>query len=403
MFIAIENARFEKLFERHGGTIIGHEVIRRQKNPLPIITYLRLLTSAVLNLEEGSITDELRKKYIIAICTALSSIYYKQVRWRLFLRDNSEIQEPLIEDDLPAALAAVGKTQLLLNKYANNPKGLLASCSCLPSPLEAAAACEQATLVRKILEMMPERDIAGDRNRATPSAFLAAMRTCAPEAGNLLLQNLFLHPRHAMGNARLLKESVKHADIGFVYRVLQERARKDPKSGLTTQEIRHVLKEATPSVLRTLLSHNYMDANYLGDTTPLTLAIQNHRYDLARVLLQHGANIDGVPATGKLVTALWHAAKMGFRGYGDNRLPGIRFLLQHDADPDIHGDWRSPLRAAEGWVDAQFLLKLAQKRRKDAALHPDLWREFGKPATLEFLKNSSATWTYGTDTVCLSD
>jgi hypothetical protein len=403
MFLAIDNARFEKLFARHGGTVIGHEVLRRQKSPLPIVVYLEKLCGAVMKMEEGPVTDldERRKKYTLDICTALSSIYFKQVRWRLFLRDDSEIQQPLIDDDLPAALAATGKTQLILNRYANNPKGLLASCSCLPSPLEAAAACNQTDLVRSMLDVIPEVHMTADRHRSIFSALVSAMRVSAAQSGHMLLFH-YLSRRRA--TPRLLKEAVKYADVGFVVVILQNRQQQvPPQTGLTIQETRHVLKEGTPSVLHTLLSHHYIDPNYLDDTTPLTLTIQNHRYDLARVLLQHGAHVNGVPRTGKLVTPLWHAAKMGFRGYGDNRLPGIRFLLQHGANPDIHGDWRSPLRAAEGWVDACFLLKLAKERGEDGVLGGDVWREFGKQGALEGLKGSEGAWGVEVDGVCLSD
>jgi hypothetical protein len=399
MFIAIDNARFEKLFARHGGMIIAHEVIQRQKTPLPIITYLRELIDAVLQLEESAITDELRKQYTMNICTALSSIYFKQVRWRLFLRDSSEIRRPSIEDDLPAALAATGKFQVLLARY---PNRLVASCDCLPSPLEAAAACDRASIVQSILDGILKQAMRDDRHFKTFAALMAAMRNSARQTGFILLDYILTNPRLAMGSTRLLKESVKHADAGFVMRILERRRQDSPPGGLTTIEARHVLKESSCSVLRTLLSRNYMEPNYLDDTTPLTLAIQNHRYDLAKTLLQAGAHVDGVPKTGKLVTALWHAAKMGYRGFGDNRLPGIRFLLQHGADPDIHGDWRSPLKVVEGiWSDAYCLLELAKRKKNDAALRPDAWREFGKPEVLELMQNTTCTWAFRRDTVVL--
>jgi hypothetical protein len=406
MAIAIDNARFEKLFGGHGGTIIGHDVLRRQKNPLPIIQYLRKLTGAVLKLEEGPVTDELRKQYTIDICTAFSGIYFKQVRWRLFLRDSSEVKEPSIEDDLPAALAATGRTRLLLHIYAGAPNSLTAGGSCLPSPLEAAAACNQANLLRELLAPITEQEMTLERHSKIFSALVVAMRKSAHLSGRILLDHFFANPRLNTGTHRLLKEGVRHADSGFVELILDKRRQVQslgPTISLTKPEIRHILKEASPSVLRFLLSSNYVDPNYLDDTTPLTFAVQNHRYDLAGVLLQHGAHVDGVPRTGKLLTALWHAAKMGYRGYGDNRLPGIHFLLQHGADPDIHGDWRSPLRVVEGvWVDAYSLLELAKEKGKDVALHPDMWREFGKSETMERMSTSTRNGTYDIDAVYLS-
>ncbi|CAN9390047.1 unnamed protein product [Alternaria alternata] len=236
IFIATDNARFEKLFTQHGGTIISHEVFRRQKAPLPIVEYLRKLVNALLELEKGQFADDLQKRYTIQICTALSSVYYKQLRWRLFLRDYSEIREPDIADDLPAALAATGKLQELLDLVSGNPDRLKESCSCLSSPLEAAAACDQVHIVKTILDIFSTHNFETDKmsqhfwpyrndaihKRVKRSGLTAAIRKGAKESGNILLDKCFPSTRPNRSSwTQLTKEVARYTDKGFMKRVLE--------------------------------------------------------------------------------------------------------------------------------------------------------------------------------------
>ncbi|KAL1800741.1 hypothetical protein ACET3X_001083 [Alternaria dauci] len=294
IFIAIDNARFEKLFAQHGGTIISHEVFRRQKAPLPIVEYLRNLVNALLEHEKSQFTDDLQKQYTMQVCTALSSVYYKQLRWRLFLRDYSEIREPDIADDLPAALAATGKLQQLTDLVSGNPGRLRESCSCFPSPLEAAAACDQVHVVKAIIDILSTHDSKTEKTSRPGNwpGLIAAIRKGAKGSGNILLDDCLPSSQsHSFSWFRLTKEVARHADKGFMKRVFKshmyiDRARK----GLEKHEVDYVLKEGSCSVLRAIIQDGYLDPNgTIGDLTPLTLAIQHHRYDLAQVLIQHGA------------------------------------------------------------------------------------------------------------------
>jgi hypothetical protein len=394
IFIATDNARFEKLFTQHGGTIISHEVFRRQKAPLPIVEYLRKLVNALLELEKGQFADDLQKRYTIQICTALSSVYYKQLRWRLFLRDYSEIREPDIADDLPAALAATGKLQELLDLVSGNPDRLKESCSCLSSPLEAAAACDQVHIVKTILDIFSTHNFETDKmsqhfwpyrndaihKRVKRSGLTAAIRKGAKESGNILLDQCLPSARPNRSSwTQLTKEVARYTDKGFMKRVLEaHKYNVGKRRGLEKIDAVQVLKEGSCSVLRAVIQDGYLDPNEaICDVTPLALVVTFHRYDLARVLIQHGAYVDGVPDTGKPVTALWHAARAGYRGYGDDVLPGVKFLIRHGADPDFGGDWRSPLQAVEGlWPDVQYLLRQAKDHGQDVALSPETWRKY---------------------------
>ena len=382
--IAVDNARFEKLFAQHGGTIIAHEVFRRQKNPLPVIEHLKELTEAVLRLK-GSATDELRKQYTLDICTALSSVFWKQLRWRLFLRDYSMIRPPSIQDDLPAALAATGNTKLLQDFTSPRKTYLTDTCSCLPSPFESAAACGQTEVTQMILELAINEPLhfstQGRVRYCTMDALYFAVRKGQKQTADLIFDSRCGSPNLFV----LFSQCISYQDIGLICKALTYRKTisvpdttlESPTIGLTEAQMLALFQSGSCSILRALLRDGFIDPNHWADTTPLTLAIQNHRYDLARVLLQNGAHVDGVPKVGTPLTPLWHAAKDGYVGYGSKSFPGVRFLLQHGADPDTQEDSRSPLRVAQNlWPDVCFLLQQAKDFGKDVALHPDTWKRY---------------------------
>ncbi|CAO2656050.1 Nn.00g048530.m01.CDS01 [Neocucurbitaria sp. VM-36] len=388
---SIDNARFEQLFALHGGTIIRHEVLRHQKLSLPVIQHLKDLTETVLHIR-GSATDELRKQYTFDICTALSSVFWKQLRWRIFLRDSSEVQAPSVENDLSAALAATGNIDLLLDLASSRPGCLTNDCSCLPTPIQAAAACGQVAIVQMISDHIAQETKANGSDalklsRNVEDALTSATRKSQKQTAHLIFDLLDQVPRSRRGlrSSRFFESCIRHQDIGILRRIpmnlVKDRIGSEHGRFWTpiTSRMDLLLREASCSVLRAMLDDKLFDPNDLGDTTPLAVAIRNHRYDLARVLLQYGAQVDGVPTYGHHVTALWHAAKEGFIGGGENRLPGIRFLLAHGANPDIYGDWRSPLRVAEkGWPDVYFLLRQAKEFGVDVALRSETWEQYEK-------------------------
>ncbi|EUC41347.1 hypothetical protein COCMIDRAFT_8914 [Bipolaris oryzae ATCC 44560] len=129
--IAIDNARFDKLFAQHGSTIIGNEVLRRQQHDsLPAIKYLRDLVDAVLNLEDEAVTDDLRKKYTMEICHAVSNRNAKGLRYLLFSNSLMAKMWPSITFTLPSALAATKQNSRLIDQTRDNPAILRILCPC---------------------------------------------------------------------------------------------------------------------------------------------------------------------------------------------------------------------------------------------------------------------------------
>lgn len=264
-------------------------------------------------------------------------------------------------------------------------------CSCLPSPLKAAAACGQVETVQWITNNLSgEAETAAFHLKFHPgveAAFISAMRKGQKKTAHLLFDAIDQGRIERGGEwaRRLWYRCVKYQDMGILRRIPVLMVKKwlaqehHYPFGHMSSPMEILLREGSCSVLRALLEDKMFGPNEWDVVTPLTLAILNHRYDLARVLLQYGAHIDAVPSFGKQVTTLWHAAKEGFVGGGSERLPGICFLLKHGANPDIYGDWRSPLRAAEkGWPDVYFLLRQAKEFGVDVALRPETWEKYEK-------------------------
>ncbi|EUC39653.1 hypothetical protein COCMIDRAFT_31230 [Bipolaris oryzae ATCC 44560] len=163
------------------------------------------------------------------------------------------------------------------------------------------------------------------------------MRMGQWETGKIFLDRFHAGPNvrscGQFGTQRLLEEAVKYPDRGFVREILEQR--KKYRGCLTKSEMRYIYSIATPSVLRFLIENEYIDPNVSGGNTPLRWAVYHQRYDLACILLQYGARVDGVPLDGKPVTALCHAARTGYCGTSDRPLPGVRFLLENGADPAL--------------------------------------------------------------------
>ncbi|EUC28630.1 hypothetical protein COCCADRAFT_30149 [Bipolaris zeicola 26-R-13] len=383
--IAIDNARFDKLFAQHGNTIIGNEVLRRQQDDsLPGIKYLRDLVDAVLNLEESPVTDDLRKKYTMEICHAVSSRNAKGLRYLLFSNSPMTKMWPSVTFTLPSTLAATKQNARLMEQARDKPAILRIGRSVLPSPLETACACGNVDLVRQILQLESDqtsKEAYGETSRRCISqqipqlsdwvALCISMRMGQWETGKIFLDRFHAGPNvrtcRRFGTQRLLEEAIKYPDRGFVREILDQRQ----KYGgcLTKSEMRYIYSFGTPSVLRFLIEKEYIDPNFCGGKTPLRWAVYYQRYDLARVLLQYGARVDGVPLDGKPVTALCRAARTGYRGTSDKPLPGVRFLLENGADPAL-------VEEQVPWPDAEFILQKAREHGNEVALRRETWEEY---------------------------
>lgn len=341
----------------------------------------------MLSYSEELVTDDVRKRCTIQICAVLSSVYFKQLRYLLFIRSYAEIQAPSIIQDVPSALAATNQIALFLEWFQDNPD-ILWGGSILPTPLVSASACGHVKILQEIMQL--EGDQVNKTTNQTPTqenekhrrktpryreALAAAMKKGQRETGQILLDHFLRRvsardPRSPRSRV-LLMEAVKHVDAGFICEIRYKKTVQEET--LRPNEIRQVLLKGTCSVLRFLLENEYMDPNTLECTTPLTLAVHNHRYDLARILLQCGADINGVPQQGPPITALCCAATTGYRGYGDRLLPGVRFLLENGADPVIRY-WKNPRQTL--WSDVEFLLQQAAEHGNEVALRHETWSKY---------------------------
>jgi ankyrin repeat protein len=107
------------------------------------------------------------------------------------------------------------------------------------------------------------------------------------------------------------------------------------------------------------------------DKTPLQHALQRGRYDIAHILIENGAAIDGITPEGH--TILWLASNEG-------HLKDVEFLLNHDADPNSRGKGGiSAISAARssGYLSkCLFLLEVVRDHGKEYLKRPDLWNVY---------------------------
>jgi ankyrin repeat protein len=104
---------------------------------------------------------------------------------------------------------------------------------------------------------------------------------------------------------------------------------------------------------------------------PLVEAALRGKLEVMRVLLEHGAVVDGRDALGQ--TALYHSASSG-------NLDGVRLLLDHDADPNLGSELWTPLSAAAEHPQVQALLL---ERGAAPGKRPELFERFAREAGVE--------------------
>ncbi|KAF2125628.1 ankyrin [Dothidotthia symphoricarpi CBS 119687] len=127
-----------------------------------------------------------------------------------------------------------------------------------------------------------------------------------------------------------------------------QKEKRQPNFSLHLDELQKInaLSKATPELFRLLLQDGLIKPNsaldiYCGHKTALGVALSNDRYDIARMLIEHGADVNMRPPSAPLgVTALWHASN-------DGDIDAVRFLLDHGAEIGYKtGDSCCPIEAA---------------------------------------------------------
>jgi hypothetical protein len=332
--------RSERFFARYAG-IIMHR--RFSVSNDVATTRLKQLLELLLE-REGSGLDTVREQYSADLCKAISGD--KQPEWFIRMQTGvktcgtwSNLSSAALEGYLPAAAAAVGNISLLQKRVSSyDANNLLGGDSrVFPKALNAAVASNQTEMVTWMLGNVRGRDTEDVRYRVV-EALQVATRSFHQDTSTVILGYLAKDEwRPTLGNLKeVVQDCMIYGNVNLLEIILEGRKtlypgfeRLEAWNGLaiSTQEMEVLYFRGSRGGLLDILGKNPINPDEMGEYVPLDRATYCSRYDLARAILDAGANIETRDRRGSRMTALQRAAMRGF-------LADVQFLLDEGADPD---------------------------------------------------------------------
>ena len=154
-----------------------------------------------------------------------------------------------------------------------------------------------------------------------------------------------------------LMDAFKKADIVMVMLLLQNGARMETLE-LLRHAISYNIEDLAIKIIFTQLSTDSLDTDKIHidheivtDQTALMYAISHGRYDIAKLLVDRGADVngknfrfDGISSAMELKTPLDWACRRVILDKNPDRLPFVEYLLKKSANPRMMGKYRFLLR-----------------------------------------------------------
>lgn len=386
---------YSELFEFHGGAVLSKKALRTGN---PTIHILRFTQAVVDNLLKQQWLHDLqseqhRFQYTRGVCDALMALDKEKLRGHLKAKSiiNQAVESENLYDIMPAVAAAIGDTELLLRHIASHEDLYTSACKLFPTALEAAVASGHTDILSCMLSYLknnvkgkPEVDSWDEMRcaaRGISQALRVAIRLHKMDAGNLIFD--FLADNRVFSGStskylgeRLIKDCMTSGNGALIYGAFAydlggsyHSSDKGTLGKLPLDEFEEsfLFKFGHPNALRHLIRNGQFDPNKWAQyRPPLNYALAKRRYDMARVLLENGADVDA--RTKKLggKTALWQAAEQGY-------INDVKLLLEHGAQPSHEKRAFSPLYAT-GYRKCRFLLLKVMEHGKEYLSRPDLWQ-----------------------------
>ena len=297
----------------------------------PLVAKVSLLIESLVEREwplSKEASEQLRERYARNVCDAIRALGYDCF---YSLASKQEFSDAANTADSQAAgSAAVGNVQMLLNNISTIEDILTARASPLPNPLEAAVAANQVEMVEVMLKWIlatvrgPLETGTWEEMRSVGRGLVEALRIAVRISRDAIRKMILQVLTKDLSLARSVhRRSVKQLygdcvrfENSTIFMTARHWKRYEqlPDSStdpglfdkLTKDELRYVIKRGQPSLLRYLVETGLVNANLIEDETPLWLTLKSRHYRMAKVLLQEGADIDGL-APGQKRTAYWRS------------------------------------------------------------------------------------------------
>jgi hypothetical protein len=283
-------------------------------------------------------SEQLRVEYARSICDCMRALKDDFILG--FLGRKTSQESHTSPSLLPAAFAAVGDAQLFLNNV-SSIEDILTACKdffpynqedIFPNALNAAVAAGQHNMVDLILRYLvttvkgPWETGTWDEMRTVARGLVEALgvaiRTSHDVLGETILQCLVKNKAlagsvHQSALKKLYESCVRFGNTRFFYKALYWK-RDDqlpdlsrgsrPTDQLSRDELTYIMCRGPSRLLRHIIKTGGVSLIDVDGETPLWLALKVQKYRMATVLLEEGADIEGL-APGRKLTAYWRAYK----------------------------------------------------------------------------------------------
>jgi hypothetical protein len=411
----LENSQYRSVFRHHGGAILSNKVFTSPEIPEAIVSFVKSSMEYMLEYRKGEkrqkTKDMLQYRYKLDICSAMQALDRETMKGYLTGLGTPAVLYLWTMYDLKLPLAAAVGDIGMLKDMLTLPQLLPPHCELFPTAMEAAVGANQMESLNVILEWVAT-NIKGKRETgswdqmrsAAPiivRALQVAVRLHKTNAGSMMLEFLSnnLDIKNSMGPSFgkfLVKDCMRSGNTPLLHIAFSMyktntftpwNSVKPKMWDLWSSDLENIFKIGHKRVMRVYLQTGQLHPNHfsckfsdlhanedplLETKTPLVFAIEKRRYDLARTLLEEGADINGFCNDGLGTTALYQATCRSY--YKD-----VQFLLSMGADPDFTKTPRlSPLRNAKTMSSCKtsFLLETVAKEGKQAVIGAGIWSRY---------------------------
>lgn len=313
-----------RLFRKHGGQMLFN---RLSSAPNKISKLIHVTVETLIE-KTGPVQDDIRERYTRDICDALTATACPKNTFEVIANDETDLESSHADRSslCLTACAATGELDILRD-LVNDMSDLYDhhTASIFPCPLNAAVANGKIEVVKWVIaSLSAERgfgtaDLAAapnavvlqstlelsiDEEVALYDAFDVAAFKLQKHIGIMLLACPWLQPAVPRNRdssvTRLVGICIAHGNISLLLAIIQSRESWMNEDGswyrrreaLTKWEWNWLMECGTCRMFEKMLDAGIINAEKMGCVVPLHSALYFRRYDLVRILLSRGTDVN---------------------------------------------------------------------------------------------------------------